>query len=152
MTPMSFHDAAKWLKSQPGFEHGSGATKEELSTLVRIWPHIPPDFQEYLTTFGWVSFGPQELLGLGRDVIPQLNIVTTAEELWNGRLKYHLPRTLLAFYNGGGSWWYAFDSTRNNRVVCWALEYEEMGQPQPYDEQYDTWCDWLMRHLGSHGD
>jgi hypothetical protein len=34
-------------------------------------------------------------------------------------------------------------------VVCWAQEYEELGEAQPYDVTYPSWSTWFLQHVAS---
>jgi hypothetical protein len=130
-------------------QRGTGAGPEELAELIAIWGPLPEDFQRYLAEFGWATCGPHELLGLGAGVAGQQNIIDRTRELWRGDSGYQLPRNLLAFYESGGGWFYCLTQSDDDRVVCWAQEYEDLGTPQPYDETYANWSDWFHFHLMS---
>ena len=106
------------------------------------------DFAGYLKEFGWATIGPHELFGLGKGVEWHQNLVERARELWRGDSAYKLPAELLPFYDSGGGWFYCLSKMHTGHaVVCWAQEYEELGEAQPYDMTYPSWSVWFLKHV-----
>ncbi len=144
----SYSKVSAYLRSCPDLSKGAGATDQEIRALTNIWGPVPEDFAAYLRDFGWVRFGAQEVLGLGRDVEPHLNLLKRARRLWDGDGIYRLPSELLPVYDSGGGWFYCLSKIHPGQpVVCWAHEHEELHEPQPYDELFPTWSDWFLSHL-----
>ena len=147
MTP-AFEKVRGYLANRTDLEKGAGATEDELVSLAKVWGLLPEDFVAYLREFGWVRFGAQELLGLGKDVEPHQNILKQAGRLWKPRGAYKLSLDLLPFYDSGGGWFYCLSKLdASKHVVCWAYEYEKRGEPQPYDETYPSWSEWFLAHI-----
>lgn len=129
-------------------EKGSGSDEQSIVELLKIWAPIPDDFLSYLKEFGWANIGPHELYGLGRGVEWHNNIINRAHDLWSGNDIYKIPSELLPFYDSGGGWFYCFSKMHpENIVVCWAQEYVDLDEPQPYDETYNSWSSWFQIHI-----
>jgi len=127
---------------------GTGATEADLRELGALWGPLPADFAAYLKEFGWATVGPHEILGLGHGVEWHQNLLERARELWRGDGSYKLPAELLPIYDSGGGWFYCLSKLhRGHPVVCWAHEFEEQGEPQPYDMKYPSWSDWFLEHV-----
>jgi hypothetical protein len=146
----AFERVRVYLASRSDLVKGEGATEDELAQLLTVWGPLPEDFATYLREFGWVRFGAQELLGLGKGVEPHQNLLKQARRLWDGDGIYKLPRELLPVYDSGGGWFYCLSKMDSSQpVVCWAHEYEEQGEPQSYDESYPSWSEWFLAHLAA---
>lgn len=129
---------------------GNGATDQDLVELGSLWGPLPADFATYLKEFGWATVGPHELLGLGKGVEWHQNLIERARELWRGDGAWKLPAELLPFYDSGGGWFYCLSKMHpGHAVVCWAQEYEELGEPQPYDVTYPSWSAWLLQQVAA---
>jgi hypothetical protein len=89
------------------------------------------------------------LFGLGQDVPDNQNLLMRAHALWRNEGIYRIPHELLPIYDSSGGWFYCFSKYHTNQpVVCWAYEFEELGEPQRYDEVYASWSDWLLNYVG----
>ena len=127
---------------------GNGANEADLVELGSLWGPLPTDFVAYLREFGWATVGPHELLGLGHDIDSHQNLIERARELWRGDGIYRIPADLLPLYDSGGGWFYCLSKLHpGHPVVCWAYEYEELDQAQPYDVRYPSWAEWFLRHV-----
>lgn len=127
---------------------GKGATETDIGALTNAWGPLLTDFKRYLEDFGWLQAGSYELFGLGDDTPAHLNLLDRSRELWNGDGIYKIPRELLPVYDSGGGWFYCLSKFhRGQPVVCWASEYEEAGEPQPFDERYESWSAWVADHV-----
>jgi hypothetical protein len=141
-----------YLASRSDLVRGSGATEDEVGELVTAWGPLPDDFATYLREYGWVRFGAQELLGLGKGVEPHQDLLKQARRLWKGDGECRLPEDLLPIYDSGGGWVYCISRLDPAQpVVCWADEYAQQGGEQPYDETYATWSEWFLLHLTEAG-
>jgi hypothetical protein len=144
----SDYERARAYLSNSADAQGSGATEQELVELGSLWGPLPADFAAYLREFGWVTAGPHELFGLGKGAEWHQNLIERARELWRGVGNYKLPTDLLPFYDSGGGWFYCLSKRHpGHAVVCWAQEYEDLGEPQPYDVTYPSWSAWVLQHV-----
>jgi len=144
----TYDDVRTRILTMRDIEHGVGGTATEIAELAAVCGPLATDFKQYLEEFGWLRVGTYELFGVGADVPPHLGVVDRAEELWSGAGMYQIPRELLPVYDSGGGWFYCVSKMhRGQPVVCWAHEYEEAGEPQPFDERYESWSQWVTHHI-----
>jgi hypothetical protein len=146
----AFAKVQAYLSNRSDLVNGAGANEDELRQLVSLWGPLPDDFAAYLRGYGWIRFGAQELLGVGKDVEPHQNILVQARRLWEGDGTHKLPGELLPVYDSGGGWIYCLSRLHPGvPVVCWSEEYDEQSEQQPYDETYPTWSEWFLAHLAA---
>lgn len=143
----ALEQARAYLRSHAD-RRGTGAAESELKELGALWGPLPGDFAAYLKEFGWATVGAYELLGLGKGVEWHQNLVERSRELWRGEGAYKLPSELLPIYDSGGGWFYCLSKLHpGHPVVCWAQEFEDQGEAQPYDEKHSTWSEWFLDHV-----
>lgn len=145
---ISYQTVRRHLLEDEGVVVGTGASESEIGTLVSLWGRLPQDFEQYVRDFGWARIRTYELSGIGRGVPAHANLLVRVPELWRGDGIYKIPRELLPIHESGGGWFYCLSKMhRDQPIVCWAYEHEELGEPQLYDEMYPTWSVWLMSHV-----
>ncbi|PNW08089.1 hypothetical protein C1632_15070 [Microbacterium testaceum] len=97
---MNFEQMATSLRQTPNFMQGTGATAAEIAEAeARLGP-LPSDYKRFLSEFGWVHFGYDDIYGLGSELpYPEYSVLaTTVRE----RESFGLPASLIAISNDGG--------------------------------------------------
>jgi SMI1-KNR4 cell-wall len=113
------------LRARPDLEAGTPLPPEEIDAAIRRLGNLPDDYRAFLEDFGWVSFGPHEVFGLGADIPPYLDVVRVNESEWT---EGQLPRHLVAVMNDGGGNLSCIDQTA---VVLWDHEVSPTKGPLP---------------------
>ena len=85
--------------SRSDVQLGTGASAETISEAEAEIGPLPVDYREFLTEFGWLTFGHREIYGLGEGVPRHLDVVfiTDMERRQGG-----LPASLVPVMNDGG--------------------------------------------------
>ncbi len=125
-------------------EHGRGATAKEIADCEQsLGVRFVGSFADYLTTFGWLSIGSEELYGLGADAEPwrRLKDVTLSERT---EMYPPLPPYLVIFYNDGLGNQYCLDTRATvdaeHRIVFWN---HELGPDQTPELICGSFAEWL---------
>lgn len=126
---------------------GRNATDEEIRAAeLRLGVPIRGSYRTFLLTFGWGSFQHLEILGLGVDVPPYLNLVMVTESE-RTEMKPRLPRHLLPIMNDGAGNLYCLDTNPDEpTVVFWD---HDAGEHQTPSLEGDNFIDWLARMLNA---
>lgn len=136
------------IRGMRGATYGVGASREEIHRAEEILGGIfPRSFKRYLETLGWLTIGPHEVFGLGRDTPRHLCLVdiTLSERL---EFVPPIPKALVPFYNDGSGNHYCFNPSisgeNDSCIVFWDHELPADQVPSEVAESFTAWLEHII--------
>jgi len=149
----TYSEIESLLKHLPGFEHGVGASAEQIRHAERqLGVAFPAEYREFLANLGWADSITAEIYGLGPDVPPWLDLVrVTLSE--RSEMVPRLPHSLLPIHNDGAGNHICIDTSSGSRresapIVFWS---HAAGERQTPVKIADGFFDWLADTLEAKG-
>lgn len=141
-------DLLRLLSTQPC---GAGASEEEILAAERqLEVEFPESFHSFLREFGWGGVGHHELIGLGKGVPLDLDLIKVTQDE-RSRYRPHIPPYLVPLLNDGYGNHFCLDTrhiTGNDcPVVFWNHELDESQEPELEAGTYEEWLLELLREV-----
>lgn len=137
------------LRTRAGVEFGTPVSMEEVASAEdQLGVRFPQSYRFFLIEFGWVSFGPFELYGLGTGIPDYLEVVTvTLSEREEAMPR--LPERLVPLMNDGGGCLHCLDTSQMIEQECPVVLWDpDLGPTQILSEEAGGFVDWLLNKLG----
>ncbi len=113
----SYKELGDALRRNPDVKTGVGATGEEIiDAEARLGTRFPVGYKSFLEDVGWARVGKLSVLGLGRGIPEELNLLRAATTK-----EVHLPENMLAVARGA-----------NRSTFCLDMSYEGPYEPPVY--------------------
>ena len=120
----TYESARAALRACSSFEHGIGATLQQLDEAQRELGAFPADYLRFVREFGYASFKSYEVWGVSTNMPRGFDLVamnrTEHEE-------FGLPNELIAFHNNGGGDLTGFKRDRPSSLELWTYWQEDQA-------------------------
>lgn len=143
-----FEQVARSLRQRKDFEHGRGASLDEIARAEReLNIKFPTSYRGFLATFGWGALGSSEIFGLGDDVPQWLDVIRLTKSEWT-EMYPRIPLDLVPILNDGGGNHVCIDTSnrlgQSGSIVFWD---HTLGSEQVPEKIAADFSDWLASLL-----
>jgi hypothetical protein len=120
----TYEAARTALLTCPSFEHGTGATKQQLDEAQRELGAFPADYLQFVRDFGYASFGFHDIWGVGSNLPRGLDLVAMNRSEHD---EFGLPSDFIAIHNNGGGDLTGFKRDTPTSLELWTYCHEDQA-------------------------
>jgi hypothetical protein len=140
----SFDDVLRRLREAGQGRHGTGADERHVAQLEQeLRVTFPEGYRSFLREVGWLSFTGTEVLGLGEDVPPGLDIRAVADEAHRGGL----PQNLVPFARDASLGIYCLDAAHSGPYESPVYRWQPEAAVEAAEYVAHDFSSWLWMRL-----